>query len=65
MGFAQVWRGKVRDEAAIVRLKTDPHSPGEIRANGTLRNMDAFYKAYKLKEGDKMYLTPAGRVSIW
>jgi len=65
MGFAQVWRGKMRDQAMIARLKTDPHSPGEIRANGTLRNMPGFYDAYKLKEGDKMFLTPAERVSIW
>lgn len=65
MGFAQVWRGKMREASTIVQLKTDPHSPAEIRANGTLRNMAGFYDAYKLKEGDKMYLTPADRVSIW
>ncbi|MFZ6846499.1 M13 family metallopeptidase [Undibacterium sp. RuTC16W] len=65
MGFAQVWRGKMREASMIVRLKTDPHSPGEIRANGTLRNMGEYYKAYNLKEGDKMYLPPAERVSIW
>ncbi|MFZ6871287.1 M13 family metallopeptidase [Undibacterium sp. Di27W] len=65
MGFAQVWRGKMREASTIVQLKTDPHSPAEIRANGTLRNMAGFYDAYKLKEGDKMYLTPTERVSIW
>ncbi|MET3120225.1 putative endopeptidase [Undibacterium sp. GrIS 1.8] len=65
MGFAQVWRGKMREASTIVQLKTDPHSPGEIRANGSLRNMGPFYKAYDLKEGDKMYLAPAERVSIW
>lgn len=65
MGFAQVWRGKMRDATMIVRLKTDPHSPGEIRANGTLRNMSGFYDAYGVKDGDKMYLSPAERVSIW
>ncbi|MBI3731802.1 MAG: M13 family metallopeptidase [Burkholderiales bacterium] len=65
MGFAQVWRGKMREASIIVQLKTDPHSPGEIRANGTLRNMAGFYDAYKLKEGDKMFLTPSERVSIW
>ena len=65
MGFAQVWRGKMREATMITRLKTDPHSPGEIRANGSLRNMQGFYDAYKLKEGDKMFLTPAERVSIW
>ena len=65
MGFAQVWRGKMRDATMIVRLKTDPHSPGEIRANGTLRNMPGFYESYGVKEGDKMYLAPQERVSIW
>ncbi|MDO9193022.1 MAG: M13 family metallopeptidase, partial [Undibacterium sp.] len=65
MGFAQVWRGKMRDATMIVRLKTDPHSPGEIRANGTLRNMSGFYESYGVKEGDQMYLAPKDRVSIW
>ncbi|CAN5887876.1 M13 family peptidase [soil metagenome] len=65
MGFAQVWRSKMRDATMIVRLKTDPHSPGEIRANGTLRNMPGFYESYGVKEGDKMYLAPKDRVSIW
>ncbi|MES2103681.1 MAG: M13-type metalloendopeptidase [Pseudomonadota bacterium] len=64
-GFAQVWRGKMRDQAAIVRIKTDPHSPPEFRANGTLRNMPDFYKSFSVKEGDKMYLAPSDRVSIW
>ncbi len=64
-GFAQVWRGKTRDEATIVRIKTDPHSPAEFRANGTLRNMPGFYQSFGVKEGDKMYLAPKDRVSIW
>jgi len=65
MGFAQVWRGKMREKEAIVRIKTDPHSPGEFRANGSLQNMTPFYKAFDVKEGDKMYLPPSERVSIW
>ncbi|MBI3284540.1 MAG: M13 family metallopeptidase [Burkholderiales bacterium] len=65
MGFGQVWRGKMREASTIIQLKTDPHSPGEIRANGSLRNMPGFYEAYGVKEGDKMYLSPAERVSIW
>lgn len=65
MGWAQVWRGKMRDSSMIVRLKTDPHSPGEMRTNGTLRNMKGFYDSYGVKEGDKMYLEPKDRVSIW
>ncbi|MEN9865896.1 MAG: hypothetical protein RL748_1486 [Pseudomonadota bacterium] len=65
MGFGQVWRGKIRDQELIVRLKTDPHSPGEYRANGTLRNQPGFYQTYGVKEGDKMYLAPNQRVTIW
>jgi predicted metalloendopeptidase len=65
MGFGQVWRSKMRDAAQIVQVKTDPHSPGQFRANGTLRNQPAFYEAFGVKEGDKMYLAPKDRVSIW
>jgi putative endopeptidase len=65
MGFGQVWRSKMRDEAAINQVKTDPHSPGQFRANGTLRNQAAFYEAFGVKEGDKMYLKPEERVTIW
>jgi putative endopeptidase len=65
MGFGQVWRSKMRDAAQIVQVKTDPHSPGQFRANGTLRNQSAFYEAFGVKEGDKMYLAPKDRVSIW
>lgn len=65
MGFAQVWRGKVRDQETIVRIKTDPHSPPEFRANGTLRNQPSFYAAFGVKDGDKMYLPPDKRVLIW
>jgi predicted metalloendopeptidase len=65
MGFAQVWRSKMRDEAMINLVKTNPHSPGQFRANGTLRNQAAFYEAFGIKEGDKMYLAPKDRVTIW
>jgi predicted metalloendopeptidase len=65
MGFGQVWRGKLRDEAMIVRIKTDPHSPAEIRGNGSLRNQTSFYEAFGVKEQDKMYLPPEKRVVIW
>ncbi len=65
MGFGQVWRSKMRDAAAIQQVKTDPHSPGQFRANGTLRNQAAFYEAFGVKEGDKMYLKPEERVTIW
>jgi putative endopeptidase len=65
MGFAQVWRSKYREDELKNRLMTDPHSPPEFRANGTPRNVSAFYKAFGVKEGDKMYLPPAERVTLW
>mgnify|MGYP001792121939 CR=1 FL=1 len=64
-GFAAEWRSKVREPAEIVRIKTDPHSPGEFRANGTLRNQAPFYSAYNVQPGDGMYLAPDKRVTIW
>jgi putative endopeptidase len=65
MGFGQVWRMKMREPQQIVQVKTDPHSPGQFRANGTMRNQPAFYEAFKVKPGDKMYLAPKDRVIIW
>ncbi|MEB6480249.1 M13 family metallopeptidase [Acinetobacter vivianii] len=65
MGWAQVWRAKTREAQAIVYLKTDPHSPDKVRANGALVNQAPFYDAFKIKEGDKIYLAPEKRVSIW
>jgi putative endopeptidase len=65
LGWAQVWRGKMRDQALLNQLKTNPHSPAEFRANGTVRNVPAFYTAFDVKPGDKMYLPPDQRVKIW
>ncbi|MFA9218425.1 MAG: M13 family metallopeptidase [Sphingomonadaceae bacterium] len=65
MGFAQVWRMKMREPQLIVQLKTDPHSPGQYRANGTMRNQPGFYEAFGVKPGDKMYLAPKDRVIMW
>jgi putative endopeptidase len=65
MGWAQVWRTKMREPAQIVQVKTDPHSPGRFRANGTLKNQPGFYDAFGIKPGDKMYLAPKERVIIW
>ena len=64
-GFAQIWRQKTREGERLVRLKSDPHSPGEFRANGTVRNQTPFYNAFNIKPGDAMYLAPDKRVSIW
>lgn len=65
LGFAQVWRIKTRDELMRVRLKTDPHSPEEYRVNGTVYNMESFYKAFDVKPTAKMYLTPENRLGVW
>jgi putative endopeptidase len=65
MGFGQVWRMKMREKQQIVQVKTDPHAPGQFRANGTMMNQPAFYEAFGVKEGDKMYLAPKDRVTIW
>ncbi len=64
-GWAQAWRAKSRDAALIRQVTTDPHSPEEFRANGTLRNQPGFYDAFGVKKGDKMYLAPKDRVIIW
>ncbi|HEV7814826.1 MAG TPA: M13-type metalloendopeptidase [Janthinobacterium sp.] len=65
IGFAQVWRMKMREAQQLVRLKTDPHSPGQFRANGPMRNQPGFYEAFGVKPGDKMYLAPKDRVIMW
>ncbi|NOU51823.1 M13 family metallopeptidase [Pseudoalteromonas sp. JBTF-M23] len=65
MGWAQIWRRKYRDEELRNRLVTDSHSPSHYRVIGVLPNMPEFYKAFDVKEGDKMYLTPEQRVKIW
>jgi putative endopeptidase len=65
MGWGQVWRSKTRDEQQILQIKTDPHSPGQFRTNGTLGNQPGFYDAFGVKPGDKMYVAPEQRVIIW
>jgi predicted metalloendopeptidase len=65
LGFAQVWRCKYRDDDLKNRLTVDPHSPAEYRANGTPRNVEGFYSAFGVKEGDRMYLPSGQRVKIW
>jgi len=65
LGWAQVWRGKQRDEALRQQLHTDPHSPAEARVNAVVRNVDAWYAAFDVQPGDKLYVAPADRVHIW
>lgn len=65
ISWATIWRTKARDEAIKNQVKTDPHSPGMYRAYVPLQNVDAFYDAFSIKEGDGMYLPPDKRVKIW
>ncbi|NNE32049.1 MAG: M13 family metallopeptidase [Winogradskyella sp.] len=65
MSWATVWRTLTREDALRTQIKTDPHSPGTIRATQPLKNIDAFYEAFDIKEGDAMYLAPEDRVRIW
>jgi putative endopeptidase len=65
MGHAQVWRDKMRDEELRNRLLTDAHSPGMYRAFVPLTNFDAWYQAFKVGPGDKLYRKPEDRVKFW
>jgi putative endopeptidase len=65
LAWAQVWRSKIRDNALIQQLHTDPHSPATARVNEVVRNVDAWYTAFNVKPGDKHYLSPEQRVPIW
>ncbi|MGH3779122.1 MAG: M13 family metallopeptidase [Pseudonocardiaceae bacterium] len=65
LGWAQVWRGKIRDKELRVELLSDPHSPVEFRANGVVSNLAEFYQAFGVKPGDKLFRLPDQRVKIW
>ena len=65
LGWSQIWRRLYRKPELLRRLVIDPHSPSEYRVNGIVRNMDAWYKAFDIKEGDKLYLPEKDRVRIW
>jgi predicted metalloendopeptidase len=65
MGWAQVWRAKARDEYLRRQVLQDPHAWAEFRVNGPVSNIDAFYEAFNVKPGDKLYREPAMRVKIW
>lgn len=64
IAYAQTWATKMRDEALRARIATDGHAPGMYRAL-TVRNLDAWYKAFDVREGDKLYLAPDKRVRVW
>lgn len=65
ISWATIWRTKSKDEALRNQVKTDFHSPGYYRAIGPLENVTAFYNAFHVKEGDKMYKPVDERIKIW
>jgi endothelin-converting enzyme/putative endopeptidase len=64
IAYAQAWQGKDREDAERRQILTDPHSPDRYRTNGIVRNVDAWYKAFNVQPGDKLYLPPEQRVHI-
>jgi len=65
LSWAQVWRSSQRPESAAQRILTDPHSPEQYRANAPITNIDAWYLAFNVKPGDKMYKKPEDRTKVW
>jgi putative endopeptidase len=65
LSWAQVWRANTRPEELASRLKTDPHSPSELRCNMTPSNMEAWYKAFDIKAGDKSFRAEKDRARVW
>lgn len=65
ISYSNVWKANITKEEILRRTKTDPHSLGVNRVNVSLRNLEPFFKAFDIKEGDTMYRTPAERVIIW
>ena len=65
LGYANLWAQNVRPQEIIRRTKTDVHSLGKWRVNGALRNIEDFYTAFGIKEGDAMYMAPEERINIW
>ena len=65
LGYASLWAMNIRPEEIIRLTKTDPHSLGKWRVNAALRNIDDFYKAFNIEEGDPMYMAPEDRVNVW
>ena len=65
LSWAQAWQMKGRDEEVIRLLAIDPHSPNEFRCNQIVRNIDEFYEAFDVNDGDALWLTPPERVTIW
>ncbi len=64
LGFGQIWRSRYRDANLLNRITTDPHTPGFVRPT-VVRNLDAWYEAFGVKAGEKLYLAPADRIKVW
>ncbi len=65
ISWGTIWRTKMRDEAIKNQVKTDPHAPGMYRSYVPLQNVHCWYKAFDIKPGDKLYISPENRVKIW
>ena len=65
IAFAHVWKNNIRDNALVARIKSDSHSPGMYRVNGTLSNMPEFFEAFNIKEGDSMRQPKDKIARIW
>ena len=65
LGYANLWAQNVRPQEILRRTKTDVHSLGKWRVNGAVRNIEGFYEAFGVKEGDAMWMDPAERIIIW
>ena len=65
LAYAGVWGQNITEEEIRNRTKSDPHSLGEWRVNGALPHIDAWYEAFGIKEGDKMYLPKEKRLQLW
>ena len=65
LAYAQAWRTKYRDEELRSLVLSNPHAPPLMRVNGAVRNVDAWYAAFNVQPGDKLYLAPEQRVKIW
>jgi putative endopeptidase len=65
LGWAQAWRGKLRDDAIRRQVVSDPHSPRQYRVNGVVRNIDTWYEAFGVKPEEKLFVAPKDRVRIW
>ncbi len=65
LAYAQNWRTKQREDALRQQVATARHSPGRFRTIGPVRNLDSWYAAFGVKEGDKLYIAPTDRARIW